>query len=113
MQIWPLDQAWLRSIAGRPWPSRRLPIFTMTPDRLFASLVRQHLFVTIFRASAQSLTSEHATRLMAMQAAERNIDERLEEMNGRFRRMRQQSITDELLDVVAGFESLTGGRDLA
>ncbi len=113
MQIWPFERAWLRSIAGRPWPSRRLPTFTMKPDQLFASLVRQYLFVMIFRAGAQSLASEHATRLMAMQAAERNIDERLDEMNGRFRRMRQQSITEELLDVVAGFESLTGGHDLA
>lgn len=113
MQIWPLDRTWLQSIAGRPWPSRRLPTFTMKPDRLFASLVRQHLFVMIFRVGAESLASEHATRLMAMQAAERNIDERLDEMNSRFRRMRQQSITEELLDVVAGFESLTGGHDLA
>ncbi|MGI9437552.1 MAG: F0F1 ATP synthase subunit gamma, partial [Geminicoccaceae bacterium] len=113
MQIWPLDRAWLRSIADRPWPSRGLPTFTMKRDRLFASLVRQHLFVLIFRAGAESLASEHAIRLMAMQAAERNIDERLDEMNGRFRRMRQQSITEELLDVVAGFESLTDGHDLA
>lgn len=112
-QIWPLDRAWLWSIAGRQWPSRRLPTFSMNPDRLFASLVRQHLFVMFFRAGAESLESEHATRLMAMQAAERNIDERLDEMNGRFRRMRQQSITEELLDVVAGFESLAEGRDLA
>ncbi len=113
MQLWPLDRTWLQSIARRPWPSRRLPTFTMKADQLFAALVRQHLFVMIFRAGAESLASEHATRLMAMQAAERNIDERLEEMNGRFRRMRQQSITEELLDVVAGFESLTGGHDLA
>jgi F-type H+-transporting ATPase subunit gamma len=112
-QIWPLERAWLQSIAARPWPSRRLPAFTMKPDQLFASLVRQHLFVMIFRAGAESLASEHATRLMAMQAAERNIDERLDEMNGRFSRMRQQSITEELLDVVAGFESLTSGHDLA
>lgn len=113
VQLWPLDRTWLQSIACRPWPSRRLPTFTMKADQLFASLVRQHLFVMIFRAGAQSLASEHATRLMAMQAAERNIDERLDEMNGRFRRMRQQSITEELLDVVAGFESLTGGYDQA
>lgn len=113
VQLWPIDRTWLQSIARRPWPSRRLPTFTMQPDQLFASLVRQHLFVMIFRAGAESLASEHATRLMAMQAAERNIDERLDEMNGKFRQMRQQSITEELLDVVAGFESLTGGHDLA
>jgi F-type H+-transporting ATPase subunit gamma len=41
-----------------------------------------------------------------MQAAERNIQEHLEEMNGAFRRRRQQDITEELLDIVAGFETL-------
>jgi F-type H+-transporting ATPase subunit gamma len=41
-----------------------------------------------------------------MQAAERNIQEHLEEMTGAFRRRRQQAITEELLDVVAGFETL-------
>jgi F-type H+-transporting ATPase subunit gamma len=40
-----------------------------------------------------------------MQAAEKNLDERLEEITGRFRRERQAHITSELLDVVAGFEA--------
>ncbi|MEZ5858070.1 MAG: F0F1 ATP synthase subunit gamma, partial [Geminicoccaceae bacterium] len=50
--------------------------------------------------------SEHATRLAAMQAAERNIEERLGEMNADYRRKRQDSITEELLDLVSGFEAL-------
>ncbi|MEZ5906863.1 MAG: F0F1 ATP synthase subunit gamma, partial [Geminicoccaceae bacterium] len=50
--------------------------------------------------------SEHATRLAAMQAAERNIEERLGEMNAEYRHKRQDSITEELLDLVSGFEAL-------
>jgi F-type H+-transporting ATPase subunit gamma len=69
-------------------------------------LIRERLFVTIFRAGAEFMASEHATRLASMQAAERNIQEHLEEMTGAFRRRRQQAITEELLDVVAGFETL-------
>lgn len=105
-QLLPLDPQWLRRLAGRRWPSRALPAFTMEPQALFAALVRQHLFIGLFRAGAESAASEHATRLAAMQAAERNIEDHLTEMSTAFRRVRQAAITEELLDVVAGFEAL-------
>lgn len=104
-QLMPLDTDWLHRLAARGWPSHVLPTFTMDRRELFAALVRHRLFVSIFRAGADSMASEHATRLAAMQAAERNIQENLEEMNGAFRRRRQQAITEELLDIVAGFEA--------
>ncbi len=105
-QLLPVDPAWLSDLAQRPWPSQVLPTFTMDSRALFSSLIREHLFVTIFRAGAESMASEHAARLASMQAAERNIQERLEEMTGAFRHRRQQAITEELLDIVAGFEIL-------
>jgi F-type H+-transporting ATPase subunit gamma len=92
------------------WPPRSLPTFTMTSESLLAALVRQHLFIGLFRACTESLASEHASRLVAMQVAERNIEERLETLNARFRQQRQNKITEELLDVVAGFEALMSGR---
>jgi F-type H+-transporting ATPase subunit gamma len=85
-----------------------LPTFTMAPDTLLERLLNQHLFVTIFRACAESQASEHASRLAAMQAAQRNLDERVSDVTMQFRRARQNVITSELLDVVAGFEALTG-----
>ena len=105
-QLLPLDPEWLRRLAERPWRSRSLPAFTMDAAELFAALVRQHLFIGLFRAGAESAASEHAARLAAMQAAERNIEDHLTEMNAAYRRVRQASITEELLDVVAGFEAL-------
>jgi F-type H+-transporting ATPase subunit gamma len=42
-----------------------------------------------------------------MQAAERNLDERLTDLTARYRRARQTIITSELLDVIGGFEALT------
>ena len=110
VQLLPLDVGWLRRLSIRRWPSRGLPTYTLPHDALFAALIREYLFAGIFRAGAESMASEHATRLAAMQAAERNIQEHLEEMNGAFRRRRQQAITEELLDVVAGFETLTTAR---
>jgi len=42
-----------------------------------------------------------------MQVAERNMEERIDLLNGRFHQLRQSSIDVELFDVVSGFEALT------
>lgn len=93
---------------GRESPKtafKTVPMFTMEPQRLLTLLLRQYLFVSVFRACAESLASEHGSRLAAMQNAESNLEETLEEVSTRFRRVRQENITSELLDVVAGFEA--------
>jgi F-type H+-transporting ATPase subunit gamma len=104
-QLLPLSLERLRNLAARPWPSRRLPMFTMDAERLFPAVIRQYLFSSVYRAAAESLASEHASRLASMQAAERNIEEHLEEQQAEFRRRRQETITEELLDIVTGFEA--------
>lgn len=108
-QLLPLDGERLLALAGQPWPSRCLPTFSMEFDRLFAALVRQHLFVALFKAAADSLASEQASRLLAMQAAERNIEQHLDEVNAEYRMRRQQQITDEIIDVLSGFEAMRSG----
>lgn len=106
LQLWPLDEAWLRNVAQRRWRSRTLPTYSMDGVELWAALVREHLFANIFRSGAESLASEHATRLAAMQRALHNIDDHLTEMTATFRSKRQEAITTELMDIVAGFEML-------
>jgi F-type H+-transporting ATPase subunit gamma len=104
----PLDLTWLQRLQQAAWPSRVLPTFTMPADRLFSMLVRQHLFVTLYRAAAEALATENASRLTAMQSAEKNIEEHLQQVTTRFHHQRQQVITTELLDIVAGYEAVTG-----
>lgn len=106
LRLLPVDPAWLRRLADRPWPSRSLPAMTMARPVLFSRLLRQYLFVSLFRACAESQASEHAARLAAMQSAERSLDERREEVTSAFRRARQSAITAELLEVVSGFEAI-------
>ena len=72
------------------------------------ALIREFLFVSLFRACADSLASENASRLAAMQRADKNIDELLDDLNGTFHRVRQSAINEELFDVISGFEALTG-----
>jgi len=106
-QLLPIELERFRRLAGRPWPSRRIPTFTMEAEALLAALLRQYLFVAVYRAFAESAASEHASRVETMQAAERNLDERLDALHAELHRRRQDAITAELLDVVSGFEALT------
>lgn len=103
----PLSESYLRELSDADWPGRSLPLFRMDPDRLMSWLVQQRLFVVIYRALAEALASEHASRLAAMRAAERNIEERRDDLQQLYRQRRQETITRELLDVVSGFEAVS------
>ena len=111
-ELLPVDLSRFRDLGATPWPSRRLPTFSMDRSALLAALLRQYFFVSIYRACAESQASEHTSRLTAMTSAEKHLDERVEEVGAQLRRLRQDSITTELLDVMSGFEAVTtGARD--
>lgn len=109
-RLLPLDASWLRKLAVLPWPAGNLPEVQGGSTETLRALIREYLFVSLFRASAESLASENASRLAAMQRADRNIDELLEDLNGIFHRMRQSGIDEELFDVISGYEALTMPR---
>ena len=108
IQLLPVDLKWFQDLPRRPWPSRAIPFFTMDWNGLFSRLIRQYLFVSLYRAFAESLASENASRLASMQVAERNIENRLDELNALYHQQRQGAIDSELFDLVAGFEALIG-----
>jgi F-type H+-transporting ATPase subunit gamma len=110
LKLLPVDKIWLADLQKKKWESRTLPTFNMEWERIFRSMIREYLFVSVYRAFANSLASENASRLAAMQNAEKNIEERLEELHVQFHRQRQMTITEELLDIVAGFEVLKESR---
>ena len=107
IELFPLNLQRFHRLEEERWPSRSLPTYSMDSERLLSRLLHQYLFVTIFRACAESQASEHASRLAAMQSAERNLDDRIREVTTHYRRARQDVITAELLDVVSGFETIT------
>ena len=106
----PLDATLFGELVDRPWVSRSLPDFNMPSTDLLSALIRSHLFASIFRASAEALVTENAARLAQMQHAEQSVDDRLEELKSETRMVRQTEITDELMDVIIGFEALKKGR---
>ena len=108
VRLLPVDEEWINSVRAKPWPGKTIPLFTMDETQLFRALIREYLFVSLFRAFAESLASENASRLASMQVAERNIEERLHGLMAESRQLRQETITSELLDTIAAFEALRG-----
>lgn len=96
----PLDKALLQP--QQRWQSRSLPDYSMSAEALLASLIRNHVFASVFRASAEAMVTENATRLALMQQAEQSVDEQLESVKQELSSVRQDEITNELMDIVIG-----------
>ena len=106
VRLLPVDREWINGLKAKPWPSQVLPAFSMDETELFRALIREYMFVSLYRAFAESLASENASRLASMQVAEHNIDDRLRALTTESRQFRQTSITSELLDIISSFEAL-------
>jgi F-type H+-transporting ATPase subunit gamma len=107
-RLLPLDAQWQRNLVKGCWPTGNLPEVVGGSAVTLRALIREYLFISLFRACAESLASENASRLAAMERADKNIDELLESLHGTFRRLRQSGIDEELFDVISGFEALVG-----
>ena len=109
-RLLPLDEQWGLRLAHLPWPTKNLPEVIGGREQTLQALVREYLFVSLFKACAESLAAENASRLAAMQRAEKNIDDLVGSLNQTFRRLRQTSIDEELFDVISGYESLSKAK---
>ena len=105
-RLLPLDAQWQQGLAKVPWPTKSLPEVLGGGVGTLRALIREYLFISLFRACAESLASENASRLAAMERADKNIEELLEHLQGTFHRLRQSGIDEELFDVISGFEAL-------
>jgi len=108
----PLDKKWMDSLKSAPWPTKKIPQVAGSMRSTLKALVSEYLFLALFKACAESLASENASRLDAMQRAEKNIEELLNDLGYEFHRLRQSSIDEELFDVVSGFETMKKHKNL-
>jgi F-type H+-transporting ATPase subunit gamma len=106
-RLLPLDENWRRPLVDLRWPTGNLPEVMGGRMTTVRALIREYVFVSLFRACAESLASENASRLAAMERADKNINELLENLHGAFNRLRQSSIDEELFDVISGYEALS------
>lgn len=108
LQLLPLDETWQNTVTELPWPTRKLPEIIGDQTETLRAFIRGYLFVSVFQACAESLAAENASRLASMQRAEKNINDLLEDLNGKFHRQRQSGIDEELFDVISSYEALNG-----
>lgn len=111
-RLLPFGARWARTLAEIEWPTQNLPEPVGTTQGLLEALMREYLFGSLFRACAESIASENASRLAAMQRAERNIDSLVASLELTRNGLRQAAIDEELFDVISGFEALTAERAL-
>ncbi len=112
----PPDEEWLEKLGADHWPGRGLPFYRSHWSEIFPAMISEYLFVSLFHGFAASMSSENAARLASMQRAEKNIREMIEDFRYRYNSLRQEKISEELFEVVAGFEALTAeekNRDLS
>jgi len=105
-RLLPLDEPWRSRLCGIGWPGTALPEMLGGTEASLPALVHEYLFIGLFKACAESLASENASRLEAMQRAEKNIDAVCAKLHTSLDRLRQSSIDEELFDIVAGFNAV-------
>ncbi len=109
-RLLPLDSKWQQGLVQAGWPTGNLPQIMDHGTATLHALIREYLFISLFRACAESLASENASRLAAMERADKNIEDLLAQLHGTFHQLRQSGIDEELFDVISGFEALVGSQ---
>jgi F-type H+-transporting ATPase subunit gamma len=86
---------------------RALVEYEPDPEEILQRLVPDYVEISIYRALLESTASEHGARMTAMRNASENAGELIEDLTLEMNRARQAEITQEIMEVVAGAESLT------
>jgi F-type H+-transporting ATPase subunit gamma len=83
------------------------PLINLRPRRLFDDIVGEYFFAALENAAMQSFFSENSTRFRTMEAAHQNIGNKSGELTKLARRVRQEVVTTEILDLISGTEALS------
>ena len=81
-------------------------IYEQKPEEIFRTLLPKYVETNIYRAMVESGAAEHAARMTAMDSATRNADEMIDNLTLHLNRVRQASITKELIEVISGAQAL-------
>ncbi len=105
--LFPIDLTALAGNATNDAP----PLHYLPTERLLDELFTEYVLADITRVTMESFLAENTARLRAMEAAEENIDRRLDELRHTLAQLRQREITEELLDIVNGAEAMQQGAE--
>jgi len=87
-----------------------VPLITLPPDILLERLAAEYVFAQLCQAAMHAFEAENEARMLAMASARTNIDSKLSGLSQRERRLRQEEITSEIIELAAGAEALLAGR---
>ncbi len=85
-------------------------IYEPSAAELFDDVLPRHVVTQVYRALLESAAAEHAARTNAMEAATSNAQDMIYDLTLKMNRVRQNSITTELIEIVYGAEALKKGR---
>ncbi|MDA2923895.1 ATP synthase F1 subunit gamma [Acidobacteria bacterium AH-259-L09] len=85
-------------------------IYEQPPPIIFDHLLPRHVETQVFRAMLESEAAEHGARMTAMDSATRNAKEMIEKLTLHMNRIRQASITTEIIEIVSGADALKVAR---
>lgn len=83
-------------------------LYEQRPDEIFARLLPRYVETQVFYALLESVASEHGARMTAMDSASKNAGEVIDRLTLNMNRVRQASITREIIEVVSGAQALHG-----
>ncbi len=86
-------------------PSRVVSIYEPDPETVFEAIVPEYLGGVLYGALCESRCSEQAARRTAMESATSNAEDMIADLSLKFNRARQASITNEIIDIVAGADA--------
>ena len=81
-------------------------IYEQNPGELLGSLLPRYVKLLIYRAFLESVAAEHAARMVAMEAATKNAGDVIDKLTLLMNRVRQASITREIIEIVSGASAL-------
>ena len=102
-QVLPIPRHEIEADGGEVLPDY---LYEPDPREIFDTLIPRHVEVQFWRALLESAAAEHAARLTAMDAASNNATEMIEDLTLYMNKVRQASITREIIEVVSGAEAL-------
>jgi F-type H+-transporting ATPase subunit gamma len=95
----------LEPIAVSEVRNRLPPLVNMKPDMLRDQLAFEYMFAMLEAAALESFASENAARFRTMEAANENIERKITQIDRLARRIRQEAITAEILELIGGAEA--------
>jgi F-type H+-transporting ATPase subunit gamma len=107
-RLFPLDPAHFSGLDGP-----NVPLVNLPPDALVASLAADYLHAQLCHAALHSFAAENQARMETMAAAGKQVEKQLATLHATERRVRQDEITDEIIELAAGETASRADQKLA